>query len=224
MGKLAKSISNWFKDKHDQLAGLFSDPERDTKIAIQESRQMVEAFTEKIARLMAETKKLKALKAEAEADVEKWQAIAIKAAAAEDEGDARTALTRKSAAAKKVDLLTAEVAQNDEVTEKLRAQIADIKARIEQAESDRARLVARLEGTKIRKDAAKAGANFGDAGNPLAALDELETAVKNSEAEAEAWEELLGEEDEGEDLETKYNPTDEAIEAELMELMKKKKE
>ncbi|MDT8391324.1 MAG: PspA/IM30 family protein [Lentisphaeria bacterium] len=223
MGKLARAISNWFKDKHDQMAGLFTDPERDTKIAIEDSKRLVEAFTEKVARLMAETKKLKKLLVDAEADVEKWRGIAVKAAEARDEGDARTALTRKAAAVKRVETLEAEVAQNEEVTEKLRAQIADTKARIDQAEADRARLVARLEGTQIRKDAAKAGANFGDTSNPLAALDDLERAVKNSEAEAEAWEELLGEDSEGEVLETKYNTENDAIEAELAELMKGKK-
>lgn len=223
MGKLGKAISNWFRDKHDQMAGIFADPARDTRIAIEDSKRLVEAFTEKVARVMAETKKLKKLLADAEVQVDKWKGIAVKAAEAGDEGDAREALVRKADAAKKVDTLTEEIAQNEEVTEKLRTQIAETKDRIQQAESDRARLIAKLEGTRIRKDAAQAGANFGDETNPLAALDDLEEAVKSSEAEAEAWEELLGEDEQGKDLESKYNTADEAIEAELAELMKKAK-
>ena len=53
MPGLFKSLSNIIRGKADDLAKKMSDPERDAKIAIQDSKKQIADFTSKIATLIA---------------------------------------------------------------------------------------------------------------------------------------------------------------------------
>ncbi len=221
MASLLKSVGNWFRGKQDEMAKKLSDPVRDGKFAIEDSKKKIAGFTEKIAKLMAETNKLRKSHAEAEKNLEKWQTIAERAAEGGNTDDARTALEKKNLAKQETETLQAEINKNEQITNQLRQQLNRARARVAEAESNSARLVARMEGSKVRKELAKATSEFNSDDNPLAALDDLQKAVDSEEAEAEAWEDITGS---GEmSLEEKYTTSSSDVDDELAALMNKNK-
>ncbi|MCK5804685.1 MAG: PspA/IM30 family protein [Lentisphaeria bacterium] len=224
MASLLKAVNNWFRAKKDDAAKKLADPARDSQFAIEDSKTKVADFTGKIAKLVAESNRLRRQTGDAKADIGKWQGIAEKAASAENVDDARTALERKAQAEQRVKTLDAELVQNDQIVKQLREQLNRARAKIAQAESNRARLVARLEGSKVRKELAQASSEFNADGNPLAALDDLQKAVDTEESEAEAWEDMSGGGSVENQLEERYeSASDSAVDAELQALMSKNK-
>ena len=81
MGKsLFKAIRNIFISKKNEVADMLSDPIRDGKIAIEDSKKQIADFTKQIASIMAETKLLEKKRNDAQQNVDKWQSLAQKAA------------------------------------------------------------------------------------------------------------------------------------------------
>jgi phage shock protein A len=226
MASIIRAIGNWFRSKRDAAADALGDPARDSKFAIEDSKAKVADFTAKLAKLAAETHRLEKERDNTATEIAKWQRIAEKAAADNEVDDARAALKNKADAAKREATLADEITRNEEVTAKMRDQLNAARAKIAQAESNRVRLVARLEGAKVRQELAKARTEFNSDASPLAALDDLQRTVDTVESQADAWEDIAGDRDKETDLEKKYEeaPADTAIEAELAELMKKQEE
>ena len=223
MASITRAIGNWFRSKRDSAANALGDPARDSKFAIEDSKAKVAEFTVKLAKLAAETHRLQRERDNTATEIAKWQRIAEKAVGESQVDDARAALKNKADATKRESTLADEITRNEEVTAKMRDQLNSARAKIAQAESNRVRLVARLEGAKVRQELAKARTEFNSDASPLAALDDLQRTVDGVESEAEAWEDIAGEDKEQEDLEKKYEdaPADAQIEAELAALMQK---
>ncbi|MBT3289083.1 MAG: hypothetical protein HN849_07420 [Victivallales bacterium] len=223
MASITRAIGNWFRSKRDSAANALGDPARDSKFAIEDSKGKVAEFTVKLAKLAAETHRLQRERDNTATEIAKWQRIAEKAAGEGQVDDARAALKNKADATKRESTLADEITRNEEVTAKMRDQLNSARAKIAQAESNRVRLVARLEGAKVRQELAKARTEFNSDASPLSALDDLQRTVDGVESEAEAWEDIAGEDKEQEDLEKKYEdaPADAQIEAELAALMQK---
>jgi phage shock protein A len=224
MASIIRAVGNWFRSKRDSAAEALGDPARDSKFAIEDSKAKVAEFTAKLAKLAAETHRLERERDNAATEIAKWQRIAEKAAAENEVDDARTALKNKADAAKRETTLADEITRNEEVTAKMRDQLNAARAKIAQAESNRVRLVARLEGAKVRQELAKARTEFNSDASPLAALDDLQRTVDTVESEADAWEDIAGDDAKEKDLEKKYEdaPANAAIEAELEALMQGK--
>ena len=221
MASLFKAISNVVRGAKDDLAKKIADPVRDGKIAIADSEKQIADFTSKIAKLVAENKRLIKQRDEAAAEVEKFTRIAQKAAQAGNEADVRSALEMKTRADERVLSLTAEVEKSEQLTSMLRDQLGKARAKVAQAKSNMTRMSARVEGAKIRTELAKASSEFGGGKSPLGALDDLEKSVEEQESEAEAWEEMVGAEQQGgaEDLAAKYNTPASALDDEVAKLM-----
>ncbi len=218
MASLLKAVGNWFRAKKDDAAQKLADPVRDGKFAIEDSEKKISHFTTQIAKLIAETKKIEKQKIAAEEEVTKWLSIAKKAATSGNEEDARSALENKSNAEGKVKTFTAEAEKNEQITKNLRAQLEKARKKVAKAKGDYARLAARSEGAKVRKELAKATSEFNSGDSPLSALDDLSKSVDQDESEAEAWEELTG--DSNADLADKYEVGSAEVEDELAALMK----
>ncbi len=222
MSDLMKSLSNMIRDKKDQLADMMSDPVKDGKYAIEDSEKEIAEFTTKIAKLIAETRQLGKQKETAEEDAAKYMAIARSAAKRGNEDDVRQAIVMKNKAQERKVTLEDEMKRNEDLTAKLRNQLNNARVKVADAKSNLARLSARMEGAKVRKDLAKASTTFNNDDSPLAALNDLQRTVDQSEAEAEAWEEIAEQEDQnaGKNLEDKYMDGDQkAIDNEVAALM-----
>lgn len=221
MASIIRAIANWFRAKRDAAADALGDPARDSKFAIEDSKAKVAEFTAKLAKLAAETHRLEREREAAATDIAKWQRIAEKAAAANQVDDARSALHNKAEAGRRDTTLADEIVRNEEVTAKMREQLVQARAKIAQAESNRVRLIARLEGAKVRQELAKARTEFNSDASPLAALDDLQRTVDTVESEADAWEDIAGTDSKDKDLEKKYEGSkdDAKVEAELAALL-----
>lgn len=228
MAKILKAVSNWFRAKDEDAAKALSDPVRDSRFAIEDSKKQIADFTAKIAQLVASNKRLERERDESAAEVDKFQRFAERAAEAGDENDVRQALEHRSQADQRVLTLTSEIERNYQLIAQLREQLNKARARVANAESNLVRLSARMEGAKVRTELAKASSAFDSGSSPLAALDNLEKQVDTLETEAEAWEELSAEpgRDAQKSLEEKYGSggrADVSNEvARLMEAAKKK--
>jgi phage shock protein A len=219
MADLLKSIGNFFRGKKDEAAKKLADPIRDGKFAIEDSKKQIADFQRKIAVLMAQTNKLEKQKATAQAEETKYQNMAVKAAQAGNEDDARKLLEEKNRHSKTVTSCTSQIEKNTSITTNLRNQLDKARTKIADAENNHASLAARKEAADIRKDMAKASSEFNADGNALAALDDLEQQVAEDEAEAEAWEDLSATENAATDLADKYSGGSADVDAELAALM-----
>jgi phage shock protein A len=215
MASLFKAVRNFFREKKDDAAEALSDPVRDAKYDIQDSKKQIEEFERKVAQLMATNNQIKRKQSNAKEEVKKWTGLAQKAAEAGSESDVTTAITKKQAAANEATAYGKEIKANEKIIASLRSQLTRARAKIAKAESGQAQLAARLEGAKVRKELSNASSGFGD--GPLAALDDLEKAVDAAECEADAYDDLH--DDAGEDLEEKYGSGDTNVDDEVAKLM-----
>lgn len=221
MASLFKALSNVVRGAKDDLAKKMADPVRDGKLAISDSERQIAEFTSKIAKLVAENKRLIKQRDEAAEEAEKFTRIAQKAAEAGNEADVRSAVEMKTRASQRVESLNAEIEKSEQLTSMLRDQLGKARAKVAQAKSNMTRMSARVEGAKIRTELAKASSDFNGGKSPLSALDDLEKSVEEQESEAEAWEEMVGMEKSGsaEDLASKYDTPASALDDEVAKLM-----
>jgi phage shock protein A len=204
MSKFLKSIGSWIRGKDNELSKNMSDPVRDGKFAIEDSKKQVKEFTIKISQLIAANKRVEREIQSAHADVIKYQGFAEKAASTGNEPDCREALRLKSEAQQQVESLSQETVKNQQIIDALRANLNSARAKISSAERNMISLSARKEGAKVRKELSMASSKFNINDGPLSKLNDLEKAVIEEETEAEAWDELSSQTDAGTSLEEKY--------------------
>jgi phage shock protein A len=200
---LLKSIARWFRGQRDQAAEALADPIRDGKFAIEDSEVRVREFQSKVARFMAVNKQLAREIDMHRGEVEKWSTIARKAAQAGNEADVAQAVEAKQRAEQVLGEKQKQFQHNEVIVENLRKQMQRALTKVAKAKSNYAQLVARHEGAQVRKELARAAADFGSEG-PLAELDDLQKAVDTEETEAEAYEEIAGAMPAASSLEDKY--------------------
>ena len=221
--KIFKQFKKVLRDADDKAAQAMADPERDGRFAIEDSKKQIAGFTTQVAKLSAETKKLERRKTKETEEVKKFAMFAKRAAEAENVDDAREALTQKKTAEARLTTTKSELERNMALEAKLKDQLNKARSKVANAESNHQRLTTRMEGAKIREELNKAGSDFNVNGGALSALDDFEKDVESKEAEADAWEDLTGNDAET-SLEDKYGSTgDVAVEDELEALMAKSK-
>ncbi len=219
MPSLWQAIKNVIRGKSSQLAEKISDPIRDGKLAIEDSKKQIAVFTGKIAKLTAQTKLQIRKRDELLAEVNKYQSIAVRAAEMGNRDDARQAIEMRLSAENRFNRLNIEIEQNTQVLKNLRQGLGAARAKVANAQSNIVSLEARREGARIRTELAKASMDFSAGSSPLAALDNLEKAVLTEEANAEAWEELAQISHPAKALEEKYSGGSLSVEVELEKLM-----
>lgn len=186
--KILGAIVNFLRGKDREFAAAIDEPVNKSRLAIDDSKALIEKYTLKIAELIAETKKRMRQRDEAKAKVAEWESIANTAAAKGDEESVRVAVQQKQMAAAQIATLEQEIASDQALEAQLRSQLEKARAKVAQAESDFTRLAARQQGAKIREQLARSAADIN--GGPLAALDDLKETVENQELKAEALEEI----------------------------------
>jgi phage shock protein A len=190
MASLFKAIGNMFREKRDQAANALADPIRDGKFAIEDSKKQIREYTTQVAKLKAETIKMKADHKDALSEKKKYENIAKKAGEAGNESDVRTAVEQIQKWTNRANELKGQIAKNETVETNLRKQLDAARTKVSRAEQNHQTLAARKKGAEIRKSLAQASAEFAEGQGGLAALDDLEDAVRQEEAEAEAFEDM----------------------------------
>lgn len=218
MASLFKAIGNMFREKRDQAAKSLADPIRDGKFAIEDSKKQIREYTTQVAKLKAETIKMKAEHKDALAEKKKYEGIAKKAGKAGNENDVRTAVEMIQKWSNRANELNGQIKKNEQVESNLRKQLDAARTKVARAEQNHQTLAARKKGAEIRKSLAQASQQFAEGQGGLAALDDLEDAVRHEEAEAEAYEEMAAPVDE--DLADKYGGADEAADDMVAKYMK----
>lgn len=190
MGKLFSAIKNVFRERRDQAAEALGDPVRDGRFAIEDSEKQIVSFRTEVARLRKETIKQEAQRKEALLEKKKYDGLAKQAAAKGNAEDVGAFAAKVQEWDLKVKEFKTQIDKNNEVTTNLRRQLDAADTKVQRAKSNHQALAARKKGADIRNSLAKASSQFNTSQGGLAALDALEDAVLDSEAEAEALEEM----------------------------------
>lgn len=222
MAKFWTMVSNMFREKRDAAAQSLADPIRDGKFAIEDSKKQIREYTSQVARLRAETIMQKQEMADALAEQKKYEAIAKKAGDAGHEEDVVSAVNQIQKWTARVTELKTQIAKSEKVETNLRQQLDIARTKVARAEQNHQTLAARQKGAEIRKSLAMASQQFADGQSGLAALDDLEKAVKQEEAEAEAMEEVAAPAVET-DLSAKYGSSSVDTEDMVAKYLKKPK-
>ena len=217
---LFRAVGNFFREKTDEAAAAIGDPVRDAKYDIIDAGKQINEFEASVQRLMKANNDRKKDLGNAQTEMKKWGSLAAKAAAAGEAGDVESCVTKKQAAEGQVKAFKSEIKKNDQTIDSLRKQLGQSRNKIAQAKSQQATLAARISGGKLRTDLAKSSSGMD--GGPLARLGNLETAARDAESDAEAWEEL--QENDGDNLEEKYGSGDDNVDDEVAALMAKHQE
>ena len=190
MASLFKAIGNMFREKRDSAAQALADPVRDGKFAIEDAKTQIREYTTQVAKLRAETIKQKANLKDATEGKKKYTNIATKAGEAGNKADVETAIGQIQKWTAREKELKEQIARNEKVETNLRAQLDAARTKVSRAEQNHQTLAARKKGAEIRMSLAKASSQFAEGQGGLSALDDLDEAVRNEEAEAEAFEEM----------------------------------
>ncbi len=121
---------------------------------------------------------------------QEWKARAGQALDAGNEELAKKALAKKAESDKQVTSLQAAVESAQKASESLKAQVVDLKHKIEEGERTATTLVARKNAAMAQRKVSEAMAGVGKADNAFAALSNFEKSVAKEEATAKAFDEL----------------------------------
>ena len=209
MFRLWKALSYWFRSLFGKTTALISDPVRDSQFQIEDAEKERDRFENRIAKLLANNRKIERELNQEVGQVSKWDIIIKKAVAANNRDDARKALVNKTSAESRVNVLKVQLTESRAEAEKLKDDLEHFNIKIENAKRSSTMLAARLEGAQIRSAITSGGSDINSA---FAALDNLEKMANEAVDMAEAHTELssspFG-------LIEKYDSTDDAIEAKL---------
>ena len=202
MASLFGAFKNMFREKRDQAAKALADPVRDGKFAIEDSKKQIREYTTQVAKLRAATIKMEQDHRDALAEKKKYTRIATQAGDAGNKDDVQTAVGKITEWGNRASELKKQIDANATTQKNLQAQLERARTKVNRAEQNHQTLAARKKGAEIRKSLAAASQLFAEGQGGLAALDDLDEAVRNDEAEAQAMEEMSAPADEG--LDEKY--------------------
>jgi phage shock protein A len=123
---------------------------------------------------------------------QEWKQRANTALDAGNEELARKALAKKSECDKQATAMQQAVEQAQATGEKLKKQVGELKAKIDEGERTATTLVARKNAAAAQRKVAEAMAGVGSADNAFSALNRFEKTVAKEEATAKAFDQLAG--------------------------------
>jgi phage shock protein A len=121
---------------------------------------------------------------------QEWKDRAGMALDAGNEDLAKKALAKKAESDKQVASMQTSVQQAQATSEKLKSQVAELKAKIEEGERTATTLVARKNAAMAQRKVAEAMAGVGNADNAFSQLNRFEESVAKEEATAKAFDDL----------------------------------
>lgn len=186
-----KRISDIFKANVNDALDKAEDPEKMLKQMIIEMEESINKTTLAVANAIANEKSLERKIEKAKNDNAEWEQKAMQALSAGREDLAKSALEKKAISARNVQDLAPVYTQAKATAEKLRDQLSKLKAKLDEAHSRESTLIARSQAAKAQKQISQAFAGVGT--DAFSKFDKYEQKIEKSEAEAEAFEQLAGE-------------------------------
>jgi len=184
-------ITDIFKANVNDLLDKAEDPEKMIKQMVLEMEEAVNKATIAVGQAIANEKTLERQYNKNTADMNEWQNRAVQALNAGREDLARQALERKNTIQKNVSDLERMLGEARTSSTQLRGQLDQLKSKLDEARMRQNTLIARSQAAKAKKQIAQSVAGVGS--DAFAKFDKLEQKVEKTEAEAEAFAQLAGE-------------------------------
>jgi phage shock protein A len=183
-------ISDIFKANVNDALDKAEDPEKMLKQMVIEMEESVNKATLSVASAIANEKSLQRKIEKARRDVTDWQEKAKVALTSGREDLAKAALEKKAIADRNVADLEPIYQQAKVTADKMRDQLNKLKAKLEEARSRQSTLIARSQAAKAQKQIAQSFSGVGS--DAFGKFDKFEEKIEKSESEAEAFEQLAG--------------------------------
>ncbi len=210
-------ISDIFKANVNDALDAAEDPEKMLRQMVLEMEESVNKATLSVANAIANEKGL-ARKIEKEKGlVADWHEKARQAMSAGREDLAKAALEKKATAEKNANDLAPIYQQATATSAKMREQLDQLKRKLDEARSRQSTLIARSQAAKAQKKISQSFSGVGS--DAFSKFDKFEGKIEKLESEAEAFEQLAGE-NTNIDQEFKQLSSDAQVDAELLALKK----
>ncbi|MBQ6251373.1 PspA/IM30 family protein [Ruminococcus sp.] len=216
-------LSDLLKSNVNDLIDRAEDPEKMVKQIIIDMQTELTKATQnygkaKASERLAEKKYLEAQKISAD-----WEAKAKMALAKGDQDLAKQALARKVKADEDLNNYKEMYESISAQTDAIGDQVEVLRAKLEEAKSRQAMLIARSQMAETKKNLAKAAGGF-DGNSSLEKFQKMEEKIERKEAEADAFTEIAGNNlagGSGDDLRDSFEKleSDAKVDAELQRLM-----
>ena len=184
-------IADIFKSNVNDALDKAEDPEKMLKQMVLEMEESVNKATLAVANAIANEKSLERKIEKARTDSKDWEAKATQALASNREDLARAALEKKAISDRNVSDLDPIFKTARETSDKMRGQLNTLKAKLDEARSRQSTLIARSQAAKAQKQIAQSFSGVGS--DAFSKFDKLEGKIEKTEAEAQAFEQLAGE-------------------------------
>jgi len=191
MAGIFARITDIFKANINDLLDKAEDPEKMIKQMVIEMEEAVNKATTAVGSAIANEKQLERQYADKKKLTSQWQERAVKAVNAGRDDLARQALEKKNMFEKAATDLEAPLAEARKTSTTMRAQLEQLKAKLDEARVRQGTLIARHQAAKAKKQISSSLAGIGD--GAFANFDKYEQKVLRVESEAEAMSELAGE-------------------------------
>lgn len=206
-------ISDIFKANINDALDKAEDPEKMLKQMVIEMEESVNKTTLAVANAIANEKSLERKLEKARRESTDWEQKAMQALNASREDLAKGALEKKNISLRNVTDLEPIYLQAKTTSDKLRDQLNRLKAKLDEARSRQSTLIARSQAAKAQKQIAQSFSGVGS--DAFSKFDKYEQKIEKLESEAEAFEQLAGEnvglEEEFKKLETKSTVDDDLL-------------
>ena len=208
-----KRISDVFRSNVNDALDNIEDAEKMLKQMVLDMEASINKATTAIAQAIANEKSLAKKMEIARQNSKDWENKAMQALTAGREDLARQALERKALEDRNLQDLIPLHKQAAETSDKLRVQLSQLKAKLDEAKSRQSTLIARSQAAKAQKQINKSLSGVG--ADAFANFDKYEEKILGLEAEASAYEELAGE-NTNLDMEFKKLSSNSDVEANLL--------
>ncbi len=184
LGDIVKANINDLLDRAE-------DPEKMIKQMVIEMEEAVNKATLAVGQAIANEKTLERQYNRQKNQAEEWQNKAVQAVQAGRDDLAKQALQRKATLGTNVSDLERMLTEARTSTGSLRTQLDQLKGKLDEARMRQNTLIARSQAAKAKKQVAQTFAGVGS--DAFSKFDKLEEKVEKTEAEAEAFAQLAGE-------------------------------
>jgi phage shock protein A len=190
MAGIFARVTDIFKANINDLLDKAEDPEKMIKQMVIEMEEAVSKATTAVGSAIANEKQLEKQYAEKQKLGAQWQERAVKAVNAGRDDLARQALEKKNMFEKAKTDLEQPLAEAKKTAVTMRAQLEQLKAKLDEARVRQGTLIARHQAAKAKKQISSSLAGIGD--GAFGNFDKYEQKVLQVESEAEAMAELAG--------------------------------
>jgi len=213
-----KRLADLLKSNVNDLIDKAEDPEKMVKQIISDMQKELANSTQALGKAVASERMAEKRYKDSEVNAKNWE---LKAKAALQAGD--TELAKKALANKvKADEDTESYKEMYETissqTDAIRDQVEVLKAKLDEAKSRQAMLIARSQMAETQKNLAKSVGGF-DPSSSIEKFNRMEEKIMHKEAEAEAFAEISGVAQYAEDDTFEKLQSDAKVDAELRRLM-----